>query len=82
MHIDRGQGANHAIADVSGYIDAIERIRSSESSLQDAVKMYEEEMIPRSGEEVRSSLLNTKMTHSWKDFMQSPMVQKGIARTK
>ncbi|MCJ1342654.1 hypothetical protein MMC31_000841 [Peltigera leucophlebia] len=82
MTFHRGQGANHAIADVSGYIDAIERVRSSESSLQDAVKMYEEEMIPRSGEEVRLSLLNTKMTHSWKDFMQSPVVQKGIARTK
>lgn len=39
-------------------------------------------MIPRSGEEVRLSLLNTKMAHSWKDFMQSPVIQKGIARAK
>lgn len=39
-------------------------------------------MIPRSGEEVRLSLLNTKMTHSWKDFMQSPVVKNGITRVK
>lgn len=78
----RGQGANHAIADVLGYIEAIERVQSGELSLQDAVQMYEDEMIPRSGEEVRLSLLNTKMTHSWKDFMQSPVVKNGITRVK
>lgn len=39
-------------------------------------------MIPRGGEEVRSSLLNTKMTQSWTDFMRSPIMREGITRVK
>src|SRR5437773_11053972 len=62
---DRGQGLNHCIADISHLVYALQDVQSHNSSLQDAVAAYEDEMVKRGAEEVRSSLQNSLMLHDW-----------------
>lgn len=45
-----------------------------------AIDMYEAEMKPRSGEEVRISVANTTMLHDWKKVMQSPVFKAGVKK--
>lgn len=48
----------------------------------EALNNYEKEMKSRAGEEVRLSVLNTKMLHDWKLVMESPVMTKGLKKDK
>ena len=58
MDVERGQGLNHCIADVATLIDAID---PEAPDLEEAIAKYQEEMLPRAGDEVKLSVKNTTM---------------------
>ena len=82
MTFQRGQGLNHAIKDALEVFKAIESFwNGGEFGIQErkeALKTYEEEMIPRGGEEVRMSEKNCVHMHNWEKVMESPSVKKGM----
>ena len=58
MGVERGQGLNHCIADVAMLIEAID---PEAPDLEEAIDKYQEEMVPRAGDEVKLSVKNTTM---------------------
>ena len=82
MTFQRGQGLNHAIMDSFLLCKGIESFWNSGdfSSEQRAAAItdYENEMIPRGGEEVRMSEANSIAMHDWEKVMQSPTMKKGM----
>ena len=56
--VERGQGLNHCIADVAMLIEAID---PEAPDLEEAIDKYQEEMVPRAGDEVKLSVKNTTM---------------------
>lgn len=68
---------NHGIADASSLTQKLKAVKAGETSVQDAVDRYSEEMIDRAGDEVRTSLINTQMIHDWDRVLQSPILQRG-----
>ncbi len=82
MTFQRGQGVNHALKDAYELCKRIEGIwDSGEFSLErklEAIVAYEDEMIPRGGEEVRLSEANSVAMHDWEKVMQSPSINKGM----
>jgi hypothetical protein len=75
---DRGQGLNHCICDVSHLLDAILRVRASETTFKQAISAYDEEIVPRGCEEVKCSLENGYMLHDWQKVKQSPVFTNGF----
>lgn len=82
MTFQRGQGLNHAIMDSFLLCKGIESFwNSGDFSLEQraaAITDYENEMIPRGGEEVRLSEANSIAMHDWEKVMQSASVKKGL----
>lgn len=76
--IDRGQGLNHCICDVSHLLKGLRAVRDGTEKLADIVKVYEEEMIPRGKEEVTCSVENGKMLHDWAMIQESPVFKRGF----
>ncbi|KAL9594041.1 MAG: hypothetical protein Q9219_007248 [cf. Caloplaca sp. 3 TL-2023] len=56
--VDRGQGLNHCICDVSHLIKGLQGVRDAHITLTEAVNGYEAEMVPRGKEEVKYSIEN------------------------
>ena len=52
----------------------------AEKTKPDAIGNYEDEMIERTGTEVRLSAENTRMVHIWDEVMQSPLFSKGFSK--
>lgn len=77
--LDRGQGLNHALADVGQLFKLLTNNLDSLSQEQ-IISDYETEMRTRGGEEVRLSQMNTFMLHDWDKVQQSPLIKKGMAR--
>ena len=61
MHIERGQGLNHCIADVATLVDVI---NLDASNMEEAIDEYQDEMIPRAGDEVKLPVKNATMSVS------------------
>ncbi|KAF2674609.1 putative monooxygenase [Microthyrium microscopicum] len=81
MTVQRGQGLNHAITDVSQLLEAITKSRGDGTTNQaTAISDYEARMTERSGEEVRQCTINTKMLHDWASFQNSPVMKKGLKK--
>lgn len=86
MTFQRGQGLNHAITDALKLVQVIEnRWHGEKESFGreqriEAIGEYENEMIPRSSEEIRVSEMNTRMMHDWEKLKQSPVMTKGMTR--
>ncbi|KAJ5205841.1 Monooxygenase FAD-binding [Penicillium cf. griseofulvum] len=82
MTFQRGQGLNHAMKDAYTACKAIESFWNQGDFTNEeragAIQMYEEEMIPRTGEEVRLSEETTVKVHNWATVMQSPLVKNGL----
>ncbi len=82
MTFQRGQGLNHALQDAFTLCKAIEKFwNRGEFTLEErerAIDAYGEEMIQRTGEEVRLSEENTVAVHDWNKVMQSPSMKKGM----
>lgn len=86
MTFQRGQGLNHAITDAANLVKTIEKYWLSENGFGDegrasAIEKYENEMIPRGGEEVRLCEMNSIMMHDWEKLKKSPLMTKGMQRT-
>lgn len=86
MTVQRGQGLNHAIWDACTACKAIEAFwNQGDFTIEqraNAVQLYEDEMIARTGEEVRLSEENSVKMHDWTKIMQSPTMLKGMAVDK
>lgn len=75
---DRGQGLNHCICDVSYLLSALSSILSNQSTFSAAISAYDEEVVPRGGEEVKCSVENGFMLHDWQKVMESPVFRNGF----
>jgi hypothetical protein len=47
-------------------------------ALEDAIRAYEAEMIPRGKEEVSCSVENGLMLHDWNKIQESPVFRRGF----
>ncbi|ORX95308.1 hypothetical protein BCR34DRAFT_607989 [Clohesyomyces aquaticus] len=79
MTYQRGQGLNHSITDAGKLRDAIVKI-SEGGDRGPLVAAFEEEMITRAGDEVRTGTANTMLLHDWERVMQSAVFQKGLKK--
>ncbi|KAJ5393821.1 uncharacterized protein N7487_011462 [Penicillium crustosum] len=82
MTFQRGQGLNHAMKDAYTACKAIESFwNSGDFTIEEraaAIQAYEEEMVMRTGEEVRLSEESTVKLHDWSSVMQSPLTKQGL----
>ncbi|KAF7559506.1 hypothetical protein G7046_g4646 [Stylonectria norvegica] len=74
----RGQGLNHCICDTSYLLAGLEKVRDGLNSLDEMVKTYEADVIPRGQEEVKCSVENGYMLHDWKKVETSPVFTRGF----
>lgn len=79
---DRGQGLNHAICDAQAFVEAMKKVRQGETSLKDAVTTYNDELVPRTADEVTSSKSNAFMMMNWETVKDSPMFKSGLQKNK
>ncbi|KAL5354234.1 hypothetical protein ACLOAV_000321 [Pseudogymnoascus australis] len=77
MTFQRGQGMNHGIADAASLVTQLKSALADHSSVKNAVKAYNTEMIARAGDEVATSKVNTEMLHDWSRMMDSAIMQRG-----
>lgn len=77
MTFQRGQGLNHGIADAASLTNLLKTVKNGQTTQQDAVNEYIEEMVTRAGEECKLSVKNTDMLHDWDRFMSSPIMARG-----
>ncbi|OOQ88356.1 putative monooxygenase [Penicillium brasilianum] len=86
MTFQRGQGLNHAIQDAYTACKAIESFwNKGDFTIEqraEAIQLYEDEMVARTGVEVRLSEENSEKMHDWTKIMNSPTVLKGMAVDK
>lgn len=68
---------NHGIADAVQIVKQLVTASKGERTQKEAVDAYNEEMIPRSGEEVQICIGNTEMLHDWARAQQSPLLTRG-----
>ncbi|KZT23568.1 putative monooxygenase [Neolentinus lepideus HHB14362 ss-1] len=80
MTFHRGQGLNHAINDAWSYVTKMKEYVSGQKSLAIAITEYDDELRMRGGEEVRASLENSRMLHSWDECWNSPWFKQGYAK--
>ncbi|KAI9720895.1 MAG: hypothetical protein M1812_002734 [Candelaria pacifica] len=78
----RGQGLNHAICDASHFVSAMTKIHKGEASLEEAVTTYNNELVPRTADEVSSSKSNAFMMMTWDQVKESPMFKGGLQKNK
>lgn len=76
--LDRGQGLNHCICDVSHVLKGLHGVSDGNASLSDIVGAYEKEMIPRGREEVSCSVENGLLLHDWRKIQESPVFRRGF----
>ncbi|PIA96428.1 hypothetical protein CB0940_10405 [Cercospora beticola] len=74
MTFHRGQGLNNAILDVGLLAQQI----GEKGFTAEAIEAYEQEMIPRAQEAVKTSNENSEGTHDWEKLMQSPLMKMGL----
>jgi 2-polyprenyl-6-methoxyphenol hydroxylase-like FAD-dependent oxidoreductase len=73
---------NHGIADAHVLVKELKAAKAGEQNNQQAVDAYQKEMVPRAGDEVALSLVNTEMLHDWERFQDSPIMKMGGHATK
>ncbi|KAM3504139.1 hypothetical protein MY10362_003760 [Beauveria mimosiformis] len=82
MTFQRGQGLNHAIQDAYTACEAIKSFwNKGDFGIEQraaAIQAYEDEMIARTGEEVRMSEENSVKVHDWSRMTQSPTMLQGM----
>ncbi|KAK8181817.1 hypothetical protein IWZ00DRAFT_115093 [Phyllosticta capitalensis] len=75
----RGQGLNNAILDCAQLLQQINALPSlTPSSLADAIKCYEKEVVARGNEVVLSNLQNSLDVHNWDRLMESFIVKYSV----
>ncbi|KAK7512472.1 monooxygenase [Phyllosticta citriasiana] len=77
MTFQRGQGLNHCIADASKLKHCIKAAAiDGAQTWAEAINAYEQEVVERGGDEVRTSMQNTEMLHDWARVVQSPLFKR------
>jgi hypothetical protein len=76
--IDRGQGANNAVADSSKFVTAMTKVKEGAMSLKEAVNEYDADVISRGRNEVDTSKIQTGAFHDYERFLDSPLLKHGI----
>jgi hypothetical protein len=56
----------------------LEGVFHGETELNEAIKVYEADVIPRGQEEVKCSVENGYMLHDWKKVEASPVFTRGF----
>lgn len=77
----RGQGLNNAFEDAANLVDAVSNTVYNGENQSRAIDMYEEEMIPRGGDEVRRSHEQAEATLKFK-MTGSPLMRYGVGRVR
>jgi 2-polyprenyl-6-methoxyphenol hydroxylase-like FAD-dependent oxidoreductase len=82
MTYQRGQGLNHSITDAGKLTVAIKAVfeETDRAKRGEIITAFEDEMIARGGEEVRTSTTNTGMLHNWESVMKSPVMTAGLKK--
>lgn len=78
----RGQGLNHAIADVSKFVEAVVEVKEGRKSRGVAIEEYNAEIVKRGSDEVETSRRNALLVHDFEKFMESPVLKQGYAKSK
>jgi hypothetical protein len=76
--VDRGQGANNAVADSSKFVTAMMKVKEGAMSAQEAVNEYDADVISRGRNEVETSKIQTGAFHDYERFLDSPLLKHGI----
>jgi hypothetical protein len=76
--VDRGQGLNHCICDISNLLPGLREVVRNQSILPEVITSYEAELVPRGREEVKCSIENGYMLHDWDKVKQSPVFRTGF----
>ena len=81
----RGQGLNHAICDAANFVKGMSKLKvgtggNGEVGLAKAIQEYDEEVVKRGADEVKTSKLNAEMMLDWDLIMQSPIVKGGLSK--
>jgi len=61
-------------------VAAVVKVKREQSSKEDSLNAYTEELIKRGGEEVNLSLKTALEVHDWEVFMESPLMKHGITK--
>ena len=77
MTFQRGQGLNHGIADATHLTKLMAAVRDGSKTQEAAIEEYVQEMVPRAGDEVKISMVNTEMFHDWDKVLSSPFFKLG-----
>jgi 2-polyprenyl-6-methoxyphenol hydroxylase-like FAD-dependent oxidoreductase len=78
---DRGQGLNHSIQDAVNLVEALQSV-SNGTSLAEAVSAYDEELVKRGADEVRTSVHSAILSHDAKKLMEAPVMKQGYVKTE
>lgn len=78
--IDRGQGLNHAICDVTNFVEALKKVRGGEITLKDAISAYDKEVIRRGADEVLASRQNAYMMLDHDQILDSPIMTRSLEK--
>jgi hypothetical protein len=77
--IDRGEAANHGIADVASYLRELFRDGTGATTLKEKVDTYESEMIERCGPAVLRSRQACIDAHDYPSISEnSPLIMKRV----
>lgn len=74
---ERGQGLNHGIADAANLTQLLRSVKDGSKTQEAAIDEYVDELVPRAGEEVKMSIVNTDMLHDWERLLDSPFFKAG-----
>ncbi|KAK0702299.1 hypothetical protein B0H67DRAFT_558599 [Lasiosphaeris hirsuta] len=76
----RGQGLNHALADIDEVINQLLRVKKKETSVQDALRLYEQEVYPRGQKAVLESLEDYDALLKVNHAIDSRQASQGFAK--
>ncbi|MCJ1311570.1 hypothetical protein MMC25_005243 [Agyrium rufum] len=76
----RGQGLNHAICDVSKFVETLRKVITGDEKLSEAISEYDTEIRKRGGDEVVASKQSAYMMLDWNTLMEAPLMKSGIDR--
>lgn len=77
---DRGQGLNHALADVDLLVAQLIKVKTEGISVQDALVDYEKEVVARGYKAAMDSLDDADAVMTSRDLSQSRQARQGLAQ--
>jgi 2-polyprenyl-6-methoxyphenol hydroxylase-like FAD-dependent oxidoreductase len=76
---DRGEAANHGLADVKGLVNGLKKVLAGEARIREALEKYEEEVKERCIPAVLASRQACLDAHRWDMVREgSPLLTRGL----